>query len=193
MWLENLLEEYPKELKLRDGKTCVARPLRTQDAKAYHQFWLAVPETDRMFIKERVTDWKVVNTWCKHIDLQHTMPILAWSGARVIGDVTLHQDQGGWKRHIGHISVLVHPDYRRFGLGKLLVQEAVRLARAAGLERVEAEFVGGQAAALRLFGLLGFQPIVRLDDYVKDMQANRHDYVLTSLDLIVPEEYAGVG
>jgi hypothetical protein len=34
---------------------------------------------------------------------------------------------------------------------------------------------------------------VRLEDYVKDMQAISHDYVLMGVDLKVDEDYAGVG
>ena len=32
---------------------------------------------------------------------------------------------------------------------------------------------------------------MRLDDYVKDMQAISHDYILMGLDLRTDEEYAG--
>jgi hypothetical protein len=65
--------------------------------------------------------------------------------------------------------------------------------RRAGLEKVEAEFIGEQAAAVKMFAMLGFRQLVRLDDYVKDMQAITHDYLLMGLDLKTDEEYAGVG
>jgi len=44
-----------------------------------------------------------------------------------------------------------------------------------------------------LIQMLGFRQLVRLDDYVKDMQAITHDYLLMGLDLKTDEEYAGVG
>jgi hypothetical protein len=74
-----------------------------------------------------------------------------------------------------------------------MVSEITDLARNIGLEKVEAEFIGGQEAAIKMFALLGFSNLIRLEDYVKDMQANSHDYVLMGLDLRVDEEYAGVG
>jgi hypothetical protein len=40
---------------------------------------------------------------------------------------------------------------------------------------------------------LGFSNLVRLEDYVKDMQAITHDYILMGLDLKTDEEYAGMG
>jgi len=87
----------------------------------------------------------------------------------------------------------VYPQYRGRGLAKTLVQAVTEIARRVGLEKLEAEFLGEQEAALKLFGLLGFQPLLRLHDYVKDMQAIAHDYVLMGLDLKTDEEYAGVG
>jgi ribosomal protein S18 acetylase RimI-like enzyme len=91
------------------------------------------------------------------------------------------------------VSVLVLPQYRGRGLARALVAEIVSVARNLGLEKVEAEFIGGQEAAIKMFALLGFSNLVRLEDYVKDMQAITHDYVLMGLDLKTDEEYAGVG
>ena len=44
----------------------------------------------------------------------------------------------------------------------------------------------------RLFAMLGFSNLVRLEDYVKDMQGIKHDYVLMGLNLKTDEEYAGM-
>ena len=61
------------------------------------------------------------------------------------------------------------------------------------MEKLEAEFIGEQAAAIKMFAMLGFSNLLRLDDYVKDMQAIAHDYVLMGLEMKTDEEYAGVG
>ena len=112
---------------------------------------------------------------------------------KIVGVATLHQRLGGWKRHIGRVSVLVHPNFRGRGLATQLVEETLDIARRAGLERAEAAFIAEQEAAMKMFALLGFNQLVRLDDYVKDMQAITHDYILMGLDLRTDEEYAGVG
>jgi hypothetical protein len=78
-------------------------------------------------------------------------------------------------------------------LARALVTEIVQLARNGGLEKVEAEFIGEQEAAVKMFALLGFSNLVRLEDYVKDMQAIAHDYILMGVNLKIDEEYAGVG
>ena len=76
---------------------------------------------------------------------------------------------------------------------ELTAVEILTIARSVGLERVEAEFIGEQEAAIKMFAFLGFTNLLRLEDYVKDMQAISHDYVLMAVNLKVDEEYAGVG
>jgi GNAT superfamily N-acetyltransferase len=193
MSLEFELQKYPKEITLKDGSRCRLRPLRKEDEKGFHEFFLTVPEAERMFIKHRVTEAAVIQDWCRNIDLGRNLPLLAWLEGRIMGAATLHQQLGGWKRHIGRVSVLVLPRVRGRGLARALVNEIVQLARNLGLERVEAEFMGGQEAAIKMFALLGFSNLVRLEDYVKDMQAISHDYILMGLNLKIDEEYAGMG
>jgi RimJ/RimL family protein N-acetyltransferase len=192
MSLEMALEEYPKDVELK-GFACKLRPLEPTDELAFHEFFLAVPNQERMFIKHRVTEPEVIRDWCRNIDLGRNLPLLACQNGQIIGDATLHQQLGGWKRHIGRVSVLIHPNFRGRGLAKAMVSEVIDLARQLGLEKLEAEFIGEQEAAMKVFALLGFTTLARLPNYVKDMQAVTHDYVLMGLDLKTDEEYAGMG
>src|SRR6266487_1888871 len=192
MSLELELQKFPKEIKLKDGLKVALRPLRKDDEQKFHEFFLAVPERERMFIKHRVTDAAVIRDWCQNIDLGRNLPMLAITDRKIIGDVTLHQQLVGWKRHIGRVSVLVHPQFRGRGLAKALVVEIIELARGIGLEKLEAEFIGEQETAIKMFGLLGFARLLRLPDYVRDMKAISHDYVLMGLGLETDEEYAGM-
>ena len=193
MSLEFEIQKFPKSIVLKDGFSCTLRPLRRNDEKAFHRFFLAVPEPERMFIKHRVTEQEVIHDWCAEIDLGRNFPLLAISDGKIIGDATLHQQLGGWKRHIGRVSVLVHPEYRGRGLAKVLVTEIVEIASNLGLEKVEAEFIGGQETAMKVFAMLGFSNLLRLENYVRDMQAISHDYILMGLELKTDEEYAGMG
>ena len=155
--------------------------------------FLQVPAEERMFIKHRVTQPEVIRDWCQNIDLGRNLPLLALHDGQIIADATLHQQLGGWKRHIGRVSVMVHPKFRGRGLAKALVHEVVEIARHTGLKKLEAEFIGEQDAAIKMFALLGFSTLVRLPEYVKDMQAINHDYILMGLELATDEEYAGMG
>ena len=191
--IELELQNCPKNLALKDGKKALLRPLQASDESAFHQLFQDIPEPERMFIKHRVQDIKVIRDWCKNIDYGRNLPLMGLIDKKIVGAATLHQQLGGWKRHIGRVSVLVHPAFRGRGLARGLIGEILTIARHGGLERVEAEFIGEQEAAMKMFAMLGFSQLVRLEDYVKDMQAITHDYILMGLDLRTDEEYAGVG
>lgn len=191
--IELELQKFPKTALLKDGTKAALRPLRREDEKEFHQLFLDIPEPERMFIKHRVQDVAVIRDWCRNIDYGRNLPLVGLLGGKITGVATLHQQLGGWRRHIGRVSVLVHPQARGRGLARMLVGEILDIARRAGLDKVEAEFIGEQAAAHKMFALLDFRELLRLEDYVKDMQAISHDYILMGLNLKTDEEYAGVG
>jgi GNAT superfamily N-acetyltransferase len=193
MSIEIALQKFPKDLKLKDGLRCKARALRKEDETAFLAFFRAIPPVELMFIKHRVTDPELIHIWCRHIDLGRNLPLLAIQDGQILAAATLHQHLGGWKRHIGRVSILVLPEFRKRGLARALITEILALAREAGLEKVEAEFIGEQEAGMKLFALMGFSKLLRIDDYVKDMQAVTHDYILMGLNLKTDEEYAGMG
>lgn len=190
MSLELELQKFPKEIKLKDSSKIKLRPLKKSDEKDFHALFLSIPEGERMFIKHRVTELSVIHDWCEKIDLGRNLPLLAVDGSKIVGVATLHQQLGGWKRHIGRVSVLVQPSMRGRGIARSLVHEIVEISRNIGLEKVEAEFIGEQTTAIHMFAMLGFSRLLHLENYVKDMQAISHDYVLMGLDLTTDEEYA---
>ncbi|HEU6447061.1 MAG TPA: GNAT family N-acetyltransferase [Verrucomicrobiae bacterium] len=191
--IELELQQFPKNIKLKDGAKATLRPLRKNDETDFHQLFLGIPERERMFIKHRVTDISVIRDWCQNLDYGRNLPLVGLIDGKIVGDATLHQQLGGWKRHIGRVSVLVHPQFRGRGLARALISEIVEIARRAGLEKVEAEFIGEQETAIKMFALLGFSQLLRLEDYVKDMQAISHDYILMGLQLKTDEEYTSAG
>jgi GNAT superfamily N-acetyltransferase len=188
-----VLEKFPLFLKLRDGTPVVVRPLGKRDAARCHKFFLAVPEEERLFIKQPIFERTLFKEWCRHPDFEHNLPLIMLHGDRIIGEVTLHQRLGGWKRHIGLVTVLTHPNYRGRDVAKMLVDEVVGIARSLGLRQLEAELNGERKVAIRALEQIGFETLMRQDDYVLDMKAVTHDYVLMGMGLRTDEEYAGVG
>jgi RimJ/RimL family protein N-acetyltransferase len=191
--LEYTLEKYPANLKLRDGSSVVVRPLGKRDETRLHKFLLSVPEEERLFIKQSLNDPLSVRDWCRHPDFDRNLPLLMLQGKKVIGEATLHRRIGGWKRHIGLITLLTHPEYRGRDVSKVLVTELIEIARHCGLRKLEAELNGERKIARNVLAQLGFNELMKLDDYVLDMKAVTYDYVLMGLNLKVDEEYAGIG
>ena len=63
----------------------------------------------------------------------------------------------------------------------------------AGLTRLEAEVNGERKNTVLSFIKCGFVELLRLPDYLRDMQAQPHDYVLMGMSLAVNYENTGAG
>ena len=134
--IELELQRFPKVVQLKDGTKATLRQLRRDDEKEFHGLFLSIPEPERMFIKHRVAEIETIRDWCRNIDYGRNLPLVGLVGGKIAGDATLHQQLGGWKRHVGRISVLVHPEFRGRGLARALINEIVEIARQVGLETV---------------------------------------------------------
>jgi len=193
MLLDEALEKFPITFKLRDGTSTLVRPIGRRDENRLQKFLMSVPEEERLFIKQSLADRTTVRDWCRNQDFEQNLPLLMLHGSKIIGEATLHQRLGGWKRHIGVITLLTHPEYRGRDVSKILVMELIELARSCGLRRLEAEINGERKIALDVLSRLGFHKVLDLPDYVLDMKAITHDYLLLGMNLKVEEEFAGAG
>ncbi len=165
---------------------------RRDEARCY-RFFTAVPEVERLFIKQPIQDRSLLHEWCRALDYDRNLPLLMLDGTKVVGEVTLHQRLGGWKRHVGLLTFLTHPNYRGRDVAKVLVEEAVEVARHLGLKKIEAELNGERRIAIRALEELGFRMLVQLPEYVWDMGCEAHDYALLGMDLLTDEEFAAAG
>ena len=145
MSFELALKEVAPIFTSDDGVELQIRPIESTDSKTLLGFFKSLPTPELMFFKHRVTDPGVTQAWCENIVLDTNLPLLALDEGKVVAVATLHQNKGGWKRHIGRISASVLTKYRQKGIAGQLVQALVDVARMSGLSKVEAEFIGMQA------------------------------------------------
>ena len=186
-------EDFRWGVKLRDGTGCLMRPIGRRDATRLHQFFQAVSEEERLFLKQPVFDRSLFEQWCRYAGFERSLPLILLHRDKIIVEACLHRCLGGWKRHIGLVTVLTHPDYRGCDAARFLVAELIETARTLGLRQLKAEFNGECKVAIRTLEEMGFRRLLRLSDYVLDMRAVFHDYVLLGMDLRANQEYAGAG
>lgn len=80
-----------------------------------------------------------------------------------------------------HIATIaVHPDYRRQGCGKLLLQVAMQAAYVEGARLFYLEVRAGNLAAQKMYADFGYEIVGRRQKYYKD---NGEDALLMTLDL----------
>lgn len=150
------------------------RSLRPDDVDALRHFFARVPEGDRTFFREDVLQPGVIERWLDDPDQRRLV-------ALVDGDIGGHVAvlRGvGWSRHVGEIRLVVDPQHRRRGLGRLLAQRAVVEAVEMGAVKLVVEVVAEQEPTVAMFSLLGFEPEGLLKDHVRSQTGEVHDLLV---------------
>jgi acetyl-CoA C-acetyltransferase len=175
---ERLTGRYPKQVRLEDGSTVTFRPLRKADEGALAAFLGSLPLRDRACLKEDVADPKVITRWIDHLDYDNVLPVVALDDGRIVGDTTLHFNPTGWSRHQGEIRLTTDAAYRARGLGRLLTQEVIDIARELGLEQLSIELAPELHEAYQLCVKLGFKQVAVLEGFITDLEGAERDLLL---------------
>ena len=185
---ELLKARYPKSLPLRDGSSVTIRPMVAGDEKALLAFFRAIPAEDRIFLQDDVSKAEVIAAWCRNLDYERILPLVAEAGGEIVADATLHRPPAGWMRHAASVRLVIAPAYRGKGLGTLLINELVAVAEETDLERVDVELMLDQSAAIGAFQSLGFERTAVFLDHVKDLAGKKHDLMVFARHLTPREE-----
>lgn len=115
-----------------------------------------------------------------------TAALLSGPGARwvavaedgsVLGYATLTR-LPGWSDHVGELRMVVGEARRGSGIGRRLVQEALRAGLAAGLSKVLIELAIDEERVLTMFNQLGFTGEALLRDHIRDRDGNLRDLIV---------------
>jgi ribosomal protein S18 acetylase RimI-like enzyme len=155
-------------------ETIEIAPLTVGDLDDVWTFFQQVPEGDRTFVKEPVTEPATVRAWA---DDPRAFRSIARAAGRVVGYVAVIPGVG-WSRHVGELRLVVDPAVRRQGLGQRLASHALGVALDAGLTKVVVEVVASQDSTIALFTRLGFRAEALLVDHVQDPQGAYDDLIV---------------
>lgn len=180
---ELITNRYPKNITLRDGSNVVLRPLKKDDKELLWNFFQAIPDNDRLFLKDNVSEKSVVESWCNSIYYESVFPLLALHENKIVGDATLHLLQRTWMQHIAKTRVVIHPTFRQRGLASAMLKELIDLAQQTELEMLDGEFMAEQETAIRTFEHVGFTKVARLEQHVIDIEGKPHDFVVLAYNL----------
>ena len=173
-----ILYQYPKLESLKDESQITIRPLRKEDEKILHEYFLRLPPEDRMCLRDDVTDPKVIENWILDLDYDVVLPLVALDVDQIVANGTLQFDPVGWTKHQGEIRITCDPGYRKKGLATTLIENLMWIAADFGLEQLTAEIAPALDEAYFLFEKLGFKEAAVLKDFIKDLKDNYQDLVL---------------
>jgi ribosomal protein S18 acetylase RimI-like enzyme len=151
-------------------------PLAAEHGDALVRFFADLPDGDRTFIKEDVTDPGTVLGWAADPAGGHRWVAVDGTGA-VRGYVAV-LPLAGWSDHVGEVRLVVAPSARGTGLGRDLARHALVQAVEAGLTKLVVEVVPDQGPALALFTALGFTGEALLRDQIRNRDGQLRDLLV---------------
>ena len=178
-----MFEAYPKEVTLKDGASLTLRPMTRDDQYALYSFFIGLPEDNRRYLGNDVTDRKLLEKWARNLNYDRVLPILAEYEDRIVANATLHYQTFGWGRHIAEVRITITPEFQGRGLGALLLAELSQLAASHKVKKLLARIVTTQAPVIKAFEKAGFGLVTELKDYVKDI----HQKSYADIALLVKE------
>lgn len=173
------MEDYPKEVILRDGTGVSLRPLQQGDAGPLVEMFNRFSDEDRWFIEGNVTDFGWIENWLKQMDREKMMSIVAVLEEKIIACGTLTRGSTRPEHHIGEVRVSVVPLFREKNLATWMLLDLINMSMAAEIETLLMPLVEDRDSSLiRSIMKLDFTKAAVLKDYVKDGAGTSHNLAL---------------
>jgi len=160
------LSHYRKVKSLPDGTKLLVRPLTqsAEDRQGLIDLFSRATEEELEYFRHDAADPEVVSHWVDSLSLSRVYPLIAVVDGKIIGDFTLHFGER-FHRHMAWVRVFLDREYRRRGIGTLILCAQIDLARTIGLQYLYIEVVTTQYRVIKAVEDLGFHHAVTLPDY----------------------------
>jgi L-amino acid N-acyltransferase YncA len=167
-------EEYPKKITLPDGFSLTLRPMARDDQYSLYSFFISLAGEDRRFLRNDVTDRKLIEKWASNLDYDRVLPILAEYEGHIVANATLHYQTFGWGRHVAEVRVTIAPEFQGRRLSAALLEEITHLAVQGKVKKLLARIVTKRERPIRAFERAGFSKVAVLENYVKDLHSQQY-------------------
>lgn len=174
---------FPQEAHLRDERRLIIRPFTEADVGSLWEFVERLPTQIRRFAWEDFEHRETVTEWARTLDYDKAVPLLAMNGTKVVGEARLVYRENGPLRLVAWIQWMIDPTYRGVGLGTLLVNDFITMARDSGLKHLTCMLIPDhEEDAVNTLLRLGFERY-EIPRYGVDPDGNQMDMVKMILEL----------
>lgn len=146
----------------------LVRPARPRDARSFLEAYRSVAAERRLIQTEEVT--RTAAMYRRRFRRSRTgemAHLVAVAEGRVVGSLSIRRDPHPVTRHVATLGMFVIARWRGRGVGTALMEEALRWARGAGVDRVELTVYPHNDAAIALYRKFGFVEEGRLVRHAK--------------------------
>jgi len=177
------MEKYPKEIHLKTDEVIVLNPLQDDEMEKLVYFFQSLPVDERMYLRSDVKQRENIIKRFGTLNYNIRFPLLAHNNDKIVAIGSMYRAEFGWTRNLGEIRVVVSPDFQRKGLCTILVKEMFFHAISTDLYKIQAEIMENQESAITAFEHMGFKKEAILQKHVTDINGERHNLVIMSLDI----------
>jgi L-amino acid N-acyltransferase YncA len=182
------LANFRRVANLPDGTRVLLRPMQPADQQGVLDLFLQAPREDRRYLRQKVTDSAVIESWFANLYLRQVFPLLAIVNDHVVGDATLHVGEGPY-RHLAWMRIYVAPEFRQRGVARLMMESLTDIARKMGLQQILGEVTTNQVKVIKMLESLGFASMFKYPDHFMTEDGEVFDVDVLLLPLVRKVEY----
>jgi RimJ/RimL family protein N-acetyltransferase len=167
-----------KTVALRDGSTITVRRMRPGDVQRSYEFFCALPDEDRKYLRVDVTRRDLVERRTLETDERRAVRVVAEHDDEIVADGTLEIEGHGWGDNVAEVRLIVARPWQRLGLGTVVARELFHLASKFRVDRIVVRLMRPQAGAHRIFKRLGFNEEFLIPEHVRDRSGTWQDLII---------------
>jgi RimJ/RimL family protein N-acetyltransferase len=175
---EGILGGVRKTVTLRDGATVTVRRMQPGDVQRSFEFFCALPEEDRKYLRVDVTRRDLVERRTLETDERRAVRVVAEHDSEIVADGTLELEGHGWGNNVAEVRLIVARPWQRLGLGTVVARELFHLASRHRVDRIVARLMRPQAGAHRIFKRLGFHEEFLIPEQIRDQSGEWQDLII---------------
>lgn len=159
-------KKWEKEVLLKNGKKVVLRPELPTDTEMLWEMFSTLSKASLDNLVEPFTRERIEG-WTNNIDYDKNLPVLAMveeeKKARIVGAASLSFYSTEANRHKAELGVTIHDDYQNLGLGTIMINHLLDIARKKRLEKVFLLVNATNSRAIHVYEKCGFKTEAKLE------------------------------
>jgi RimJ/RimL family protein N-acetyltransferase len=159
-------KKWEKEVLLKNGKKVVLRPELPTDTEMLWEMFSTLSKASLDNLVEPFTRERIEG-WTKNIDYDKNLPVLAMveeeKKARIVGAASLSFYSTEANRHKAELGITIHDDYQNLGLGTIMINHLLDIARKKRLEKVFLLVNATNSRAIHVYEKCGFKTEAKLE------------------------------
>ena len=180
LWFVGCMVKEQWRLKLRDERRVTLRFLNVKDKDSLHQCFSSMSDETLKWSMAPYTMDKI-QRWID--DIQNRISLVAEYKTKIVGYTGIYKFPHPRRKGIGDLVVYLHQDFHNVGLGTVMAEKLLELARREEMHKIELQVVADNTIAIHLYEKFDFRIEGISEDSFLGPDGEYHDMVHMGLVL----------